>query len=285
MKANDYTKTKPVWCPGCGYFGILRALHQTFADLNLKQEDILIVSGIGCSGKFSSATMSYGFHGVHGRLLPVAIGAKLSNSDLTVVGIGGDGDGFSIGLSHFIHAVRRNVRVVYISTDNHVYGLTKGQTSPTSDPSFKTKTTPYGPEIEPVHPLLLSLSSGGTFVSQAFAGDIKEMVDIFKQALNYDGFAYVNVLSPCVTYNHVNTYDWYRQNIIKLNTLPDYDPHSIQFALSKAADFDHVYTGIFYIDKNKKPYNLNKNYMPDKPIAKQPLRKDENIDLYHILST
>ncbi len=284
MKPSDYVKDKPVWCPGCGDFGVLRAVQQAFADLNLKQEDIVVVSGIGCSGKFSSDVMSYGFHGIHGRLLPVATGVKLANSDLTVVGIGGDGDGYSIGMNHFIHALRRNMNITYIVLDNRVYGLTKGQTSPTSDMDFPTKMAPVGSGIEPVHPISLAMAAGGSFVAQGFSSDVKELTGIIKEGIQYDGFSFINVFSPCVTFNHKNTYDWFRAHIVKLSSIEGYDPFSRAMAIEKAMDHTHLYTGLFYMDKNKKSYNTSSAYVPAvRSIAKQPLKK-RDIDFKEVFS-
>ncbi len=194
-KVADFKAARPTWCPGCGDFGVLNALTRAVADLGLEPEEVVVVSGIGCSGKISQYFGSYGFHGIHGRALPIAQGVKLANRELTVIAAGGDGDGYGIGLSHVIHAIRRNVDLTYIVMDNHIYGLTTGQLAPTSDKGMKTKTSPYGSVEEPVRPLELALGQGCGFVAQAFSGEIHHMAEVFKKAIQHKGFSLVNVFS------------------------------------------------------------------------------------------
>ncbi|MHB8634781.1 MAG: 2-oxoacid:ferredoxin oxidoreductase subunit beta [Thermoplasmatota archaeon] len=241
---KEWKGKDPIWCPGCGDFGVLTALQKAAANLELDPAKTVLVTGIGCSGNITAYFQSYGFHGIHGRALPVATGIKLANPDLTVLVAGGDGDGFGIGLSHFLHAARRNVDLTYIVMDNQVYGLTKGQTSPTTPSSMTTKASPLGPMAQPLNPLALSLSAGATFVAQAFAGDQKGLIDILEEGIRHPGFSFVNTQSPCVTYNFMNTYAWFRTSIRPLGG--DYDPTDWNRAMQVANDRTSVPTGILY---------------------------------------
>jgi 2-oxoglutarate ferredoxin oxidoreductase subunit beta len=192
---------KPVWCPGCGDFGVLSSITKTLAELNLRPENVAIISGIGCSSRIPAYVNSYGFHGVHGRALPLATGLKVSRPDLTVIVTGGDGDGFSIGGNHFLHACRRNVDMTYIVMDNQVYGMTKGQASPTTEPNWaKGKLTPGGPGINPFFPLVIALASGANYIARASSGDPNGTAQILAEAIAHPGFSFVQILSPCVTF-------------------------------------------------------------------------------------
>ena len=201
LAAKDFkSDTKPVWCPGCGDYGVLTSLTRAFADLGLRPEATAVVSGIGCSSRMPAYTTCYGFHGVHGRALPVATGLKVSRPDLTVIAAGGDGDGYSIGGNHFLHACRRNVDLTYIVMDNHVYGMTKGQASPTTEPDWDNALTPGGSGLRPFQPLVIALASGANFVARAFSGDIVGTAAIIAQAIKSPGFSFVELLSPCITF-------------------------------------------------------------------------------------
>ena len=191
---------KPVWCPGCGDFSVLSAITKALPMLELRPENVAVVSGIGCYSRIPAYTACYGFHGVHGRALPVATGLKVARPDLTVLVAGGDGDGYSIGGNHFLHACRRNVDLTYIVMDNHVYGMTKGQPSPTTEPDWDSKLSPGGTGIRAFHPLVIALASGANFVARAFAGDPNGTAQIIAQAIRHPGFSFVEVLSPCVTF-------------------------------------------------------------------------------------
>jgi 2-oxoglutarate ferredoxin oxidoreductase subunit beta len=191
--------TKPVWCPGCGDYSVLSSLTKAFAMLELRPENVAVVSGIGCSSRIPAYTSCYGFHGVHGRALPAATGLKVARPDLTVVAAGGDGDGYSIGGNHFLHACRRNVDLTYIVMDNHVYGMTKGQPSPTTEPDWDSKLSPGGTGLRTFHPLVIALASGANFVARAFSGDPNGTARIIADAIRNPGFSFVEVLSPCVT--------------------------------------------------------------------------------------
>ncbi|MCK9987585.1 MAG: 2-oxoglutarate/2-oxoacid ferredoxin oxidoreductase subunit beta [Azoarcus sp.] len=207
VKQRDYTAkdyksaVKPIWCPGCGDYSVLAAITRALASLQLAPENVAVVSGIGCSSRIPAYTSVYGFHGVHGRALPVATGLKIARPDLTVLVTGGDGDGFSIGGNHFLHACRRNVDLTYIVMDNQVYGMTKGQASPTTDPDWEgSKLTPDGAGIESFHPLVVALAAGANFIARCSSSDPNNVADIITQAIRHPGFSMVQVLSPCVTF-------------------------------------------------------------------------------------
>ena len=198
---NDYkTDLKPVWCPGCGDFGVLTALYRAMAELQLTPELTAVISGIGCSSRLPGYVETYGFNTVHGRALPLATGVAVSRPDVKVIAVGGDGDGLAIGGNHFMHSARRNLDVTYLLMDNEIYGLTKGQVAPTPPTGDKTKTTHYGNPEPAVDPCELAISFGATWVGRAFSGDLKGTVELIVKALRHRGFAFLNVMSPCVTW-------------------------------------------------------------------------------------
>ncbi|HUP61354.1 MAG TPA: 2-oxoacid:ferredoxin oxidoreductase subunit beta [Thermoanaerobaculia bacterium] len=198
---NEYkSDLKPVWCPGCGDFGVLNSLYRTFSELRFEPHETVVVSGIGCSSRLPGYVESYGFNSLHGRALPIATGIKLANPKLNVVVVGGDGDGVAIGGNHFLHSARRNTDLTYIIMDNEIYGLTKGQAAPTTPLGDKTKSTIYGNPEGGVDPCLLAISFGATWVARAFSGDVKGTAELMKAALQHRGFAFLNILSPCVTW-------------------------------------------------------------------------------------
>lgn len=235
---------KPTWCPGCGDFGVLASLYQAMARLELDPANTLVVSGIGCSSRLPFFVKTYGFQTAHGRVLPVAIGAKIANPDLTVIAVGGDGDGFSIGGGHLAHAVRRNPDITYVVMDNEVYGLTKGQTSPTSPVGFQTKSTPYGSPDNPINPMAWVLASGVSFAARGFSGKPKHVTDLIVEGIQHPGFAFVQTMSPCPTFN--NTFDLWRD---KVEDLPaKHQPEDRGQALAQAFRSDAVPVGLFYKD-------------------------------------
>ncbi|MFO7288694.1 2-oxoglutarate ferredoxin oxidoreductase subunit beta [Planifilum fulgidum] len=264
-------KVKPNWCPGCGDFSVLAAMQRAFANLGLEPEDVAIVSGIGCSGRISGYLNAYGFHGIHGRALPIAQGLKLANRDLTVVAAGGDGDGFAIGMGHTIHAIRRNVDITYIVMDNQVYGLTKGQTSPRSEVGFKTKSTPMGSIESPLSPMEMALTVGAGFVAQGFSSDLKQLTRLIEEGIKHKGFSLINVYSPCVTYNKINTYDWFKDHLVNLDEEEGYDPSDRTMAMQKLMEHNSLVTGIIYQDKNRPSYEDMIPGFRKEPLAKQDL--------------
>jgi 2-oxoglutarate ferredoxin oxidoreductase subunit beta len=245
VTASDYAGLKPAWCPGCGDFGILRALNRTLVDMEIEPHRVLMVSGIGQAGKLPHYTRGNVFNSLHGRPIPPAIGAKIANSDLVVIAISGDGDAYGEGGNHFLHAARRNHDITYLVHNNQVYGLTKGQASPTSDVGFVTKTTPYG-AASPVNPLGLAIVNGASFVSRGFAGDIDHLSNLIKKGITHRGFALVDILQPCVSFNSRNTFQWYKERVYKLKE-GEYDPGDKKAALEKALEWgDKIPIGVIY---------------------------------------
>ena len=203
------TDVFPDWCPGCGDFGIVTALRMALIDLKLSPSGVAIFSGIGCSGKTPHLINTYGVHTLHGRVLPYAIGAKLANPALEVIAVGGDGDGLGIGACHFVNAGRRNVDMTYIIYNNGVYGLTKGQASPTLELGLKTKSLPKPNLNAATNPVILALAAGYTFIARGYAFNVIHLKELIKKAINHDGMAFLEVLQPCPTYNDINTNEWY----------------------------------------------------------------------------
>jgi len=201
FKASDYkSDVTPVWCPGCGDFHVLLSLTKALAELGTGPENVAVISGIGCSSRIPAYTNCYGFHGVHGRSLALGAGLKVARPDLTVFVMSGDGDGFSIGGNHFLHACRRNIDMTYVVMDNRVYGMTKGQPSPTTEPDWDSALSPGGTGLRPFHPLVIALASGANFVAREFSGDIKGTTRTIVEAVRHPGFSFVEILSPCVTF-------------------------------------------------------------------------------------
>lgn len=198
---------KPIWCPGCGHYGVLAAVERALAHLGRPADQIAMISGIGCSSRLPAYTTAYGFHGVHGRVLPFATGLKLARPELEVIAVGGDGDGYSIGGNHFLHACRRNINLAYIVMDNRVYGMTKGQPSPTTEPDWDSPMAPGGTGLRPFNPLAIAVSAGANFVARGFSSDPNGLARMIVEAIEWPGFALVEVLSPCVTYRPEQT-DW-----------------------------------------------------------------------------
>jgi len=227
-------KVDPDWCPGCGDFGVLAALQKALVELKIQPYNVVTISGIGCSSNLPGYINTYGMHTLHGRALAVATGVKMANHELTVVVTGGDGDGFGIGGNHFIHTMRRNVDLLYLAMDNQIYGLTTGQVSPTSRLGMKTKSTPFGSVEGPINPISLALAAGATFVARAFSGDQKHLTDLIKQGVKHKGFSFIDVFSPCVTYNHDNTYPWFKQRVKKLEDDKTYDSSNWMMACERS---------------------------------------------------
>ena len=213
-------KVDPDWCPGCGDFGVLAAVQKALVELQIPNHEVATISGIGCSSNFPGFINTYGMHTLHGRSLAVATGFKMANHGMTVLVTGGDGDGFGIGGNHFMHTMRRNVDLLYIVMDNQIYGLTTGQTSPTSRKGMKTKSMPFGSVEGPINPISLALSAGATFIARGFSAEQKHLTELIKQGIQHKGFSFIDVFSPCVTYNHDNTFQWFRPRVKKLEDNP-----------------------------------------------------------------
>jgi 2-oxoglutarate ferredoxin oxidoreductase subunit beta len=240
-------KVDPDWCPGCGDFGVLAAVQKALVELQIPKHEVATISGIGCSSNFPGFIDTYGMHTLHGRSLPVASGMKLANHAMTVLVTGGDGDGFGIGAGHFVHTMRRNLDLTYIVMDNQIYGLTTGQTSPTSRIGMKTKSMPFGNVDAPVNPISLALSAGATFVARGFSAEQKHLTELLKRAIQHKGFSFIDVFSPCVTYNHDNTFQWFRPRVKKLEDNPAYDPSDFQAAMEKSLLWgDEIPIGLFF---------------------------------------
>jgi 2-oxoglutarate ferredoxin oxidoreductase subunit beta len=267
VTTSDYAGLEPAWCPGCGNFGILKALNTALIDMNIEPHQVLLVSGIGQAGKLPHYTRGNVFNSLHGRPVPPAIGAKIANSELIVIAVSGDGDAYGEGGNHFLHAARRNHDITYLVHNNQVYGLTKGQASPTSDVGFITKTTPDG-AANPVNPIALAIVSGASFVSRGFAGDMDHLANLIKKGITHRGFALIDILQPCVSFNHKNTYQWYKERVYKLED-GRYDPGDRKAALEKALEWgDKIPIGIIY-EQNLPVYEDHLPALNDGPLVKK----------------
>jgi len=267
VTVSDYAGLKPAWCPGCGNFGILEALNRALIEMEIEPHQILLVSGIGQAGKLPHYTRGNVFNSLHGRPVPPAIGAKIANSELIVIAVSGDGDAYGEGGNHFLHAARRNHDITYLVHNNQVYGLTKGQASPTSDVGFITKTTPYG-AASPVNPIALAIVSGASFVGRGFAGDIDHLSNLIKKGITHRGFALIDILQPCVSFNHKNTFQWYKERVYNLED-GRYDPSDKKAALEKALIWgEEIPIGIIY-EENLPVYEDQLPALSEGPLVKQ----------------
>ncbi|MHA1946535.1 MAG: thiamine pyrophosphate-dependent enzyme [Candidatus Hodarchaeales archaeon] len=274
---------KPNWCPGCGDYGLLSASTKALSKLKFQPSNVVIISGIGCSSSFPHWTNAYGIHMVHGRALPAATGVKMVNPELTVIAVGGDGDGYGIGIGHFIHSARRNLDITYIVMNNQIYGLTMGQSSPSSQLGHVTLTAPQGVDELPINPLALSLGAGASFVARGFSGDSKHLQVIIEKALNHNGFSFIDVISPCITFNKLNTYEWFRKRVYKLDENHDQTDMEAAFAKSQEVN-DRIPIGIFYKSERPSLHDLDpvtKNKIP----VKEPLGfKAQGIDVQEVFN-
>lgn len=237
---------EPDWCPGCGDFGVLKSIQTAAGRLGIEPHNLMIVSGIGCSSNLPGFIHAYGTHSLHGRAVPVATGIHLANTDMKTVITGGDGDGYGIGVGHLIHAMRRNLDMTYIVMDNQIYGLTTGQTSPTTTIGQKTKSTPQGNVESPLNPLALAITSGATYVARGFSGEQKQLSQIIQDAIAHKGFSLVDVFSPCVTFNKVNTYPWFKERVYKLED-ENWDPTNFEASMQKSFEWgDKIPLGVLY---------------------------------------
>jgi 2-oxoglutarate/2-oxoacid ferredoxin oxidoreductase subunit beta len=273
LKSLD-SDVHPDWCPGCGDFGVLKSIKEAILELGIAPHQVLIVSGIGCSSNLPGFIRAYGVHSLHGRALPVATGAALANHDLHVIAVGGDGDGYGIGMAHFIHAMRRNLNLTYIVMDNEVYGLTTGQTSPTTAEGHKTKSTPRGNVEKPVQPLALALAAGATYVARGFSAEQKHLTRLTADAIAHPGFSLIDVFSPCVTFNKINTYPFFKERVYKLEDEKGYDPTDFMTAMGKAIEFgSRIPIGLLY-KTVKATYEDTEPVLLNGPLVDQPIGLD-----------
>jgi 2-oxoglutarate ferredoxin oxidoreductase subunit beta len=265
-------KERPTWCPGCGNHAILNGIKMALAEHDIAPHQILIVTGIGCGSKLPHYMKVTGYHSLHGRTAAVATGARLANHGLRVMTVHGDGDGYGEGLSHFLNAIRRNLRIVDVIQDNRIYGLTKGQYSPTSERGKRTPTSPEGSIDRPVQPLPLAISAGATFVSRGYSGELRHLAWLIGEALEYPGYALVDVLQPCVTFNRSTAYDFYNERVYKLEEEPGYDPTDRTAAWEKSHEWgERIPIGIFYRGEPIPTYEEQVPALADGPLVQQPL--------------
>ncbi len=242
------SKSLPTWCPGCGYYSMTEGVTWALNEIGVHNKDVVVVSGIGCASRFPFFMETYGFHTLHGRALPVATGVKVANDKLTVIAVGGDGDGFAIGGGHIPHVARRNVDITYLLFDNGIYGLTKGQVSPTSAIGFKTSTSPFENHDQPLNPLMMLLSYGASWVGQSYAGHPQHLAKMIRTAIEHRGFSYLHILSPCVTFDKTDR--TYRNLNFTVRDLPeDHDSSNRLAAMREAAKVDRPAVGLFYVEK------------------------------------
>ena len=273
-KVFDMKDIDIAWCPGCGNFPILKTLKRTLAELQIKPTDVVLVSGIGQAAKIPHYFKTNVFNGLHGRALPAATAIKAANPALTVIAESGDGDMYGEGGNHFIHTIRRNPNITNIVHDNMVYGLTKGQASPTSQKGFVTPVQVSGVFLEPFNPLAVAIALNASFVARAFAGDMERTADILKQAIEHKGYALVDIFQPCVTFNRLNSIQWFKEHTYNLE---DHDPSDRQKAFEKATETEKLPLGVFYQSPQKPPFEENVGIYEEKqtPLYERYLDKKE----------
>jgi 2-oxoglutarate ferredoxin oxidoreductase subunit beta len=272
VSLREYESRDPItWCPGCGNFPLLAALKEALAGLGKRPHEIVIVSGIGQASKIPHYLMCNGFNGLHGRTLPTATGLKLANHELTVIAEGGDGDGYAEGGNHFIHAMRRNVDITYLVHDNQVYGLTKGQTSPTSEKGYVSRTTPWGSPNPAENPLLLAIAADCSFVARGFTGDIPHLSHLIQEGIRNKGFSFIDILQPCVSFNRVNTFQWYRDRVYKIDEKGGHDPSDRVSAFRRAQEWgERIPIGVLY--KTTRPTREEQDpAIREAPLVNQPI--------------
>lgn len=264
----DYEGQTPAWCPGCGDFAILATLKEAVVEMGLEPHQFTVVSGIGQASKLPHYMKCNTFNGLHGRTLPVSTGIRLANNKMPVIAVAGDGDCYGEGGNHFIHAIRRNVNVKLFVHDNQIYGLTKGQASPTSMEGMVTKTQPFGVFSEQLNPLAMAIALDCSFVARGFSGDTQHLKELFKEAMGHKGFSLVDILQPCVSFNKVNTFAWYKQRAYHLES--DYNPADRIEAFRRALEWgDRIPVGVFY--KNQRPTLEEKvPIIKETPLVDQP---------------
>ena len=278
---QDYAKgaERPTWCPGCGDFSILGAIKMALVQIKLPPHEVLMVSGIGCGSKLPHYLRVNEYDSLHGRALPVATGAKLANHALKVIAVSGDGDGLGIGGNHLIHSMRRNPDITHVIENNQTYGLTKGQYSPTSEWGYMTSTSPEGCIELAVNTAMVGLAMGATFIGRTSAGDVKHMTWVLAEAIKHHGYSIVDVLQPCVTFNKVNTYEWYKARAYKVNDDPSYDSSNRDQVWQKAKEWgERIPIGVIYQEKGRPTYEDQVTVLKKGPLAKQPLTSPELVN-------
>jgi len=274
-KEFDLDEVEISWCPGCGNYSALKVMKEALVDLGIKPHEFVLVSGIGQAGKFPHFIKTQSFNGLHGRYLSAALGIKASNPELTVIAVSGDGCTLSEGGNHFLHTIRYNPNIVNVVHNNQVYGLTKGQASPTSQLGFKTKVQVFGVINEPFNALAVAISLNASFVARAFVGDIDKTKELLKKAINHKGYALIDLLCPCVTFNRVNTFQWYKEHSYYIDDA--HDPYDQMKAMKLALDTSRLALGILYKNPIRRPYSENvRIYNDDKrPLYQRDLNKEK----------
>jgi 2-oxoglutarate ferredoxin oxidoreductase subunit beta len=276
VDVNDFkSPVRPTWCTGCGDHGIWNSVKRALAQLGIAPHQVMLVSGIGCGSKLPDYTHANGYMSLHGRTIPVATGVKLANHGLKVICTHGDGDALAEGLGHMLHAARRNIGLVDVIQNNRIYGLTKGQYSPTSDRGRVTKTSPEGAIEEPVNSLALVLVAGATFVARSWSGDVRHLTEIIAKAVQHRGYALVDVLQPCATFDKPHNYDYYRERVYPIEEEPGYDPAdrsaALQWALKWGVE-ERIPIGVFYQVEDRPAYEEQVPALLAGPLVKQPFR-------------
>jgi 2-oxoglutarate ferredoxin oxidoreductase subunit beta len=274
-KEFDLDDVEISWCPGCGNYSALKVMKEALTDLGIKPHEFVLVSGIGQAGKFPHFIKAQSYNGLHGRYLSAALGIKASNPELTVIAVSGDGCTLSEGGNHFLHTIRYNPDIVNVLHNNQVYGLTKGQASPTSQLGFKTKVQVFGVINEPFNALAVAISLNASFVARAFVGDLDKTKELLKKAINHKGYALIDLLCPCVTFNRVNTFQWYKEHSYYIDDA--HDPYDQMKAMKLALDTSRLALGILYKNQNRRPYSENVCiYNEDKrPLYQRDLNKEK----------
>lgn len=270
---QDYKGQHPSWCPGCGNFGILKTFKDAVVEMGIEPHQLTIVSGIGQASKFPHYIRCNTFNGLHGRALPVATGIRLSNHKMLVVAIAGDGDCYGEGGNHLMHAIRRNINIKLFVHDNQIYGLTKGQASPTSMEGMKTKNQPFGVLSEQLNPMALAVALDCSFVARGFSGDGEHLKGLIKEAINHKGFALIDILQPCITFNKVNTYEWYKQRVYHIES--EYNPEDRLEAFKKSLEWgDRIPLGIIY-KNNRLTLEEQIPMIKENTLIKQPVNQSK----------
>ena len=282
---KDFENDFPIaWCPGCGNFSILKALKQALLDMALKPNEIILVSGIGQAAKLPHYLRCNFFNGLHGRSLPIATAIRIANSEVPVIVIGGDGDTYGEGGNHFIHALRRNMNMILITHNNQVFGLTQGQASPTTERGFVTRVQTHGVVLTPFNPITLAIALEVSFVARGFAGNVEHLKGLIKDAMSIEGFALVDVFQPCVSYDRVHTFEWYKERVYNLNE-SGHNTRDQTAAIEKSKEWgEKIPIGIFYQNPEKLSYEAQSTVLKDGPaLVKRrpdPSRVEKVIDSF-----